>query len=227
VSSDVGATTAKRGRPPRYLLSSIAVCGVCGASTRIGSQNDGTRPARSKEPVQRYRVYECAGSPGSTGFHVSIRQEHLDEIVTDAVLARVSDMDFEIPRALSEDTDDTERRALRLQIKADYIWLNRVREEAEKRVQPELFERQEQIVFPKIEAAYDRLDVLENLDPLVRRFRRAESALTIWEGMTLVQQRHVVSTLVIPRIDPISESARGQRGPNPGRVKLIWRTHSE
>lgn len=227
MSNDVGAATVKRGRPPRYLLSSIAVCGVCGARTRVGSQNASSQSAQGKELPHRYRVYECAGSPGATGFHVSIRQEYLDEIVTDAVLARVADMDFQTPRALAEDEDGTERRALRLEIKADYIWLEKVREAAELRPRSELLENQEKIVFPKIEAALDRIDVLENLDPLVRRLRRAQSALNIWASMPVAQQRHVVSTLVIPRIDPVGADVRGQRGPNADRVKLIWRTHAE
>ncbi|RYF48020.1 MAG: hypothetical protein EOO27_36265, partial [Comamonadaceae bacterium] len=92
--SSANAEVKRRGRPARHLLSGIAVCTVCGSSLRVGSQN--TR-GRAEEP-SRYRVYECAGSTGNTGFHVSIRQEHLDQIVTDAIIGRVLEPDFRAPR---------------------------------------------------------------------------------------------------------------------------------
>lgn len=212
----------KRGRPPRYLLSSIAVCGVCGASTRIGTQN-----SRAHASGSHYRVYECAGRPGNTGFHVSIRQEHLEEMVIDAVIARVVGKDFVSPRKRPDDQQGTERRALRLELKGHRVWLDAVRAEAEKREQPELLRRQEELVFPMIEAATAKLEELEELDPLVRFLRRAHSARDRWEELALPQQRHIVSTLLIPKIYPITADERGLRGPNHDRVELIWRTHSQ
>ncbi|MGO4860094.1 hypothetical protein [Arthrobacter sp. 2MCAF14] len=59
-----------RGRPPQYLLSALAVCGVCGAGVRIGTQNPGKRkPGNGSKTssAPRYRVYECPGSPGGGG----------------------------------------------------------------------------------------------------------------------------------------------------------------
>ncbi|MEL0525934.1 zinc ribbon domain-containing protein, partial [Neisseria gonorrhoeae] len=157
------STTRRRGRPPRYLLSAIAVCGVCGAATRVGAQNTGG----GKHQPSHYRVYECAGAPGRTGFHVSMRQEHLDEIVTDAVLARILGPDFRVPRAREEDEDGSERRALRLEIKGHRAWLEAVRKEARRRGRPRVLAAQERIVRLKIEAAQARIDELERLNPLV------------------------------------------------------------
>lgn len=227
MSNDSFPVVKKRGRPPRYLLSSIAVCGVCGASTRIGTQNARSRATGSDSQPDHYRVYECAGIPGRTGFHVSIRQEHLDEIVTDAVIARVVGKDFMTPRTRPDDEDGTERRALRLEIKGHRVWLDAVRAESAKRKQPEMLQAQEAIVLPKIEAATARLEELEQLDPIVRGLKRTQSARDTWDRMPLAQQRHIVSTLLVPRINPIAPDEQGRRGRNHDRVDLIWQTHSE
>lgn len=227
MSNDSFPVVRTRGRPPRYLLSSIAVCGVCGAPTRIGTQNARSRPTSRDTQPTLYRVYECAGVPGRTGFHVSIRQEHLDEIVTDAVIARVVGKDFMTPRTRPEDEDGTERRALRLEIKSHRVWLDAVRSESAKRQHPEMIRAQEAIVLPKIEAATKRLEELEQLDPIVRGLKSTQSARGTWDRMPLAQQRHIVSTLMVPRINPVAPGEQGRRGPNYDRIDLIWRTHSE
>lgn len=213
------STTRRRGRPPRYLLSAIAVCGVCGAATRVGAQNTGG----GKHQPSHYRVYECAGAPGRTGFHVSMRQEHLDEIVTDAVLARILGPDFRVPRAREEDEDGSEQRALRLEIKGHRAWLEAVRKEARRRGRPRVLAAQERIVRLKIEAAQARIDELERLNPLVDELRRSQRVRDTWSGMSLIQQRHVIESLMVPRIHPVEPAERGQRGPNARRVDLVWR----
>lgn len=218
------AAAKRRGRPHRHLLSGIAVCGVCDAPTRVGTQNTSTRrPSGAAQPPARYHVYECAGTPGSTGFHVSMHQEHLDQIITDAVLARVCEPDFHPPTALGEDEDGQERRALRLEIKSDRVWLNYVEKEAMRRKMPDLIIGQDRIVLPRIRAAQDRLEELEELDPLALGLMRARSARNTWERMPLAQRRHVVHALMIRRILPVPADERGQRGLNIRRVDLGWR----
>lgn len=207
-----------RGRPAAHLLSGIAVCGVCGSAVRVGSQN-----TRSDEQRHRYRVYECAGSPGSTGFHVSMRQEHLDQIVADAVVERVLRSDFRAPRAHEEDSDGTERRALRLEIKSLRIWLDEVGKEARRRGTEDVLTGAERVVLPKIEAATDRVEELERLDPMIVDLQDARSVRRAWDALPLAQQRHVVRALMVPRINPVLEEERGRRGLNARRVDLGWR----
>lgn len=214
----------RRGRPARHLLGGIAVCGVCGAATRVGTQNTGARqsPGDQAQP-SRYRVYECAGSTGSRGFHVSMRQEHLDQIVTDAVLARISRPDFQTPRTTHEDQDGSERRALRLKIKGHRVWLDTVRKEADRRDAPLMLAHQERVVFPKIRAALARIEALDELDPLTTQLRDSSSVWNAWNRMRLPEQRHIVRLLVTPRINPVLPEDRGRQGLNTHRVDLDWR----
>lgn len=227
--SDVGAPSARRsrGRPPTHLLSTIAVCGVCGAGLRAGTQNAGTRGTGSaKEARPRYRVYHCAG-PSATAsgrVHVSMSQEHLDQIVTEAVLARISQVDFETPRTLrDEDPNGTERERLELDIKADEIWLDAVRREAEMKRRPSILAGQERIIRPRIESARKSLDELAQIDPIVRDLTISDPVQAHSDDMTLAERRHVIQTLVIPHINPTSVEERGQRGFNERRVELSWR----
>jgi hypothetical protein len=214
----------RRGRPARHLLGGIAVCGVCGAATRVGTQNVGARQ-RSDDPTQpsRYRVYECAGSAGSRGFHVSMRQEHLDQLVTDAVLARISEPGFRTPRTSHEDEDGSERRALRLEIKGHRVWLDSVRKEADRRAAPLMLAHQERVVFPKIRAALSRIEALDELDPLAGQLRDSSSIRNAWNRMPLPEQRHIIQVLVTPRINPVLPEDRGRQGLNTRRVDLDWR----
>jgi hypothetical protein len=152
-----------------------------------------------------------------------MRQDHLDQIVTDVVLARIATAEFQAPRATQEDPDGTERRALRLEIKGHRIWLDSVRKEAERRQMPEMLARQEHIVFRKIYAARWRIHELEELDPLTVELTEAASVHSAWNRMSVLERRHVVETLVIPRINPVTPDERGKQGPNVNRVELVWK----
>lgn len=209
--------STSRGRPAQYLLSGIATCGVCGAAVRIGSQNTGL----GKGQPARYRVYECAGLPGAGGFHVSIQQEHLDQIVTEAVMDRVLQADFHPPRDLEDDADGTERRALRLQIKAQRLWLDHGRKEAHRRGMDHIMPPVERIVRSKIEAAQLRIDELERLNPLVLDLQGARSVRLTWQRLPRADQRRVIGALMAPRINPVPIEQRG-RGLNSERIDLGW-----
>lgn len=84
--------------PAKHLLGGIAECAVCGSGTGIGNQNKG-QPKIDKEtgeklPQEHYNTYLCHGAPGKTGFHVAMKEEHLDLLVTEVVLARIQRPDF-------------------------------------------------------------------------------------------------------------------------------------
>ncbi len=154
-----------------------------------------------------------------------MRQDYLDQIVADAVLARIPGSVLRAPRALWEDEDGSERRALRLEIKSHHVWLNAVCKGAEQRGQLTLLAVQERIVVPKIEAAQARIDVLEAQRHRVNELmlQRSRSLHDTWKSLVMAQRRQIIQSLVVPRINPIPIAERGQRGLNPRRVDLVWR----
>lgn len=220
------SATRKGGRPAKYLLSRIAVCAACDAPLRVGTQNAG-KPHAHDQPSEpsRYRVYECPGLPGQRGFHVSMRQEHLDQLVTEAVLERVAQQGFQIPSRLDDEEARAEHQALRAEISGHWAWLTSVREESARRGwQSDLLTPQQDIVLPKIRAAERRMIELERRDPLVTElYRSFPVAGGVWKRMPIAQQRQVVQALVVPRIHPVDPSDRGLQGVNERRVELVWR----
>lgn len=212
-----------RGRPARYLLSGIATCAVCDAPMRVGSQNHTAQPVGSTTKPRRYKVYECAGAPGKGGFHVSVRQVFLDELVTQAVLARVSAAGFDVPRASREDPSGEERQALRLEIKGHRAWLETVEAAAVKQNLRPMYETQRSTVSPMIDAATKRLAHLEARDAAVGELLTANHVHETWRLLAVEQRRHIVQALVLPRIAPVAPEQRGQRSLDDRRVELIWR----
>jgi len=219
VSDAIGG--ARRGRPPRYLLSGIAVCGVCRAPLRVGSQNAGSSDKRG----ERYRVYECGGRPGHTGFHVVIHQEHLDEIVVNAVLARVGAPDFETPRILPDDADGSERQALRLEMKSRRIWLTSVWKEARRLDREDMANDMQGLVLEQNQQAQRRIDELERTDPTIDSIRGSSSRRAVWDALPIAQKRQVVQTLMAPTVNAVPDDQRGLRGLDSSvqRVDLRWR----
>lgn len=214
----------KRGRPARHLLSGIAVCGVCDAPVRVGAQNAGrARGLVVPTPPPRYRVYECAGWPGQPGFHVSMHQERLDRIVTDAVLERIATPYFEVPRILKGESAREEREALLHEIDSLRGWLGEVRVESKRRRNESMLLEQEAIVLPRIQAANQRILELEKRDPLIFRLNYYfPVAPLVWDAMPIAQRRHVVQKMVTPRIHPVVRANRSSRALNGDRVELVW-----
>lgn len=215
---------SRRGRPPKYLLSGIAVCGVCRAPLRVGGQNAGS----SDDRATRYRVYECGGRPGRTGFHVVIHQEHLDQIVVAAVLARVGDPSFQTPRALPDDADGAERQALRLEIKSRRIWLTSVWKEARRRAREDVADDLQGLVLQQNQEAQRRIDELERANPEIGSLRDSPSRQATWDALPIGQKRDIVQTLMIPTVNPVPGDQRGARGLDSTvrRVELQWRVTS-
>ncbi|ANQ74406.1 hypothetical protein AOT96_29005 [Rhodococcus sp. 008] len=77
------------------------------------------------------------------------------------------------------------------------------------------------VVFPKIRAALMRIEELEELDPLACQLRDSSSVQRAWNRMSLVERRHIIRLLVLPRINPVPPEERGQPGINARRVDLV------
>lgn len=163
------------------------------------------------------------GIPGSSGFHVSIRQDSLDEFVTNAVLNHATENDFVAPHTHNQGDSGDECRALRATIKSERAWLKTVHKDAARWNRPDIPGKMEKRVLPKIEAALKRIEELEERDSVILELNRSHSPGDYWRGLELFEQRRIVRKLVIPRIRPVDASQRGRRGLNTDRIELTWR----
>lgn len=216
--------------PVAHLLGGIAVCGICGVGTRITKQNSGRKRYDDQGnalPRARYNIYICSGAPGKTGFHVAMKEEHLDKVVVDVVLARLERPDFLAMLGQTDDSVDAEREALIKEIADHQAWLNEVQFEAERRRDLRWLDRQEEIVLPKMKAAQDRLDALVGVDPVIVELVRSGRIREIWSeheaAGDFAWRRKVLRALVVPQINRVKPDELGSRGINRDRVDFLWR----
>lgn len=224
--------------PARHLLSGIAVCGVCGAPMRTGKQNSGSkrRDPKTKErllkpvdedgnelPYPSYSTYLCMGVPGKTGFHVAMRETHLDTVVTELVFARVEMPDFLSMIGTRGKDTDAERQGILAEIAGYQEYLDGVREDAAQRLRFDLVMDQETRIEPKIKAAQKKLEKLSEMDPFVLRLVRDGAFRDSWEGLELSDKRRVIRALVTPRVNPVGVEGKGRKGVNYDRVNPVWR----
>lgn len=223
--------------PARHLLTGIATCGVCGAPMRIGKQKAGRRKDKTtgaalSRPVDEhgvelsypsYNTYICVGVPGKTGFHVAMRDSHLDKVVTELLLARLEGPEFLTALGERGKGTDDERRALLAEIASYREYLEKVRDEAARSLRFDLVMDQEARIEPKIMAAQKRLEKLSEMDPFVLRIVSGGSIRQIWEGLSLPDKRRTIRAVMTPKVNRVAPDSRGQRGINYERVDVVWR----
>ncbi|MHA3724151.1 recombinase family protein [Leucobacter sp. HY1910] len=227
--------------PGRHLLAGIAVCGVCGAGTRVGKQNSGRRKDKDGNPVPKpqdehgnelpypsYSTYLCAGAPGRTGFHVAQKEEHLDLIVTEFVLARLERKDFLATLGKKDEGVDDARQALLQEIEQHQNYLEEVRAKAAERGRIDLLFDQEERIQPLISAAQKKLEALADTDPAVIELTNNPDAVRArWEELDFNDKRRIIRAVVTPvihRVKNKSGKGSGQRhGPDWNRVEMVWR----
>lgn len=206
-----------------HLLSGIAVCGACGGPTISGKNYKGRPKDKDGNRLHRevYRVYVC--KPGRTGGgHVAMREDYLDEMVSEIIIARLSRPDF-LDQAGEVDDDAAERRReLSEQIDADRRYLDEVKTQAAEARDLSIFLDQRNLVQPKIDAAQREIEKLSGIDPSVRALASSEDVRASWEGMSLVDQKQLVRTLMTVVIKPVPVGKRGRPGPDPDRVEIVW-----
>lgn len=173
-------------------------------------------------PKKHYDTYACAAGidRAGGGFHVSMSVVHLDDYVSRAVVARLSQPDVLEALSGTEGVQSDERAALRAEIAGYRAHLEQARAYAAEHLRMDLLIDQEARLKPRIEAAERRLRELAGVDPEVRRLAEAADVQTAWDALDLERQRHVVRTLmavsVMPRTRP------GRRGLDPSRVGVTW-----
>lgn len=185
----------------KHLLSGIAVCGVCSARMVV-QKNRG------------FRAYLCPD-----GFHVSRRQEHVDQLVNKVIVARLSrpdalellggtQVDVRVSAALGE---AAEKRA-RLESFYDAA--------AAGELTPVALARIEARLIPEIEAA-ERYAREATVAPVLREMASLGDIGERWHQLPITVRREIIRLLMTVRILP---TVRGARTFDPAAVKIEWRS---
>jgi len=192
-----------RTSAPKYLLTGVARCGICGATVTAGTNGDGRR-----------RVYRCS----TPHVHVTRKAAWLDDYVTALVLERLSRPDA---RDLLTDTTRPDVDALRADARAVRARLDAVAVEyadgtitgaqlrtATARLRSRLLDTESQL------ADAGRVDVL---GPLLTGTDPAAA----WDALDTDRRRAVVALLMDVTI---LRTRRGARSFDPAGVRIDWRT---
>lgn len=217
----------QRARPTdfgvRHLLSGIARCAVCGAPLFVGRQYSGRRLDASGQRQQRstYLTYTCRGAPGRTGFHVSIKQDHLDLAVTEAALARMERPDFLALIGQRDQGVDEGRARLLDEIARHRSYLEETRARAAAEQRLDLLFDQEARLSPVIHALEAQLRSLAEVDPIVVQLAQSTGIRDRWGLLPVAEQRKIVRALVVPTIHRARRP--GTKGIDLNRIELIWK----
>src|SRR6218665_55066 len=225
--------------PVTHLLSGIAFCAVCRSPLRVGKQNAGSRPTRSSEgetdndpPARRprYYAYVCRGAAGRPdpdgkyGFHVAMKEEHLDKIVKELLFARISRRDFLVSLGAKDEKTDIRRKALLVEVKQLQEYLDEVREQAARSLRIDLLIDQEARIMPRIEIAQAELERLAEIDPIVLRLTKNLDRIDeAWRELEIIEKGRVISTIMMPTVSRVDPTLRGVRGKNYERVHPGWK----
>lgn len=189
----------------KHLMSGLAVCGVCGSKLRR-MQNRG------------YPSYMCPAPLAGGGFCVSRRQEPVDLLVGDAIVAYCSRSDVRA-RLLEETQEDdvleaaTELADLRARLDSF------VASAAGGGISAEALAAIEMRLRPQIADAEMRAAPRSLPGPVVDLL--VPDPGKVWEAYDVAQRRQVVRFMMRVIVHK-SASGRGARGFDPARVQVVW-----
>lgn len=233
--------------PARHLLTGIARCAECGSGLRVGKQNRGRRKDKNGNPLPKpldedgnelpyphYHTYVCQGSvdgsqhvPGKTGFHVAMKEEYLDAIVTEIVLARLERPDFLAEVGDRGADTDARRKELAAQITKLQDYLDQVREQAAEKLDMTVLLDQEKRIRPRIAEAQKELEALSEIDPEVIELATSGTVRETWDKWStpgdrqgFASRRRIIKALGAPVLS--RSTKRGQRGLDWSRVDFAW-----
>ena len=150
-----------------------------------------------------------------------MKETHLDTLVTEAVIARLSRPDFLALTSTDDDLVDTERQRLIDEISRMQAYLDQVRAQAAETLDISVLLDQEARVTPRIETLTRELEDLSGADPAVVALAGAEDIRAAWEGLNLDRRRHIVRALMVPVVS--RAAVHGRKGIDPDRVEIRWR----
>ena len=205
-----------RRPPPTYgiaLLSTVATCGVCGATVHSGG--GGRRGRDGQAASVRYRVYRCSENSGK---HIARRADHIDNLVTTLVLGWAQRPDaaelikqreeVDVPALVAErETVRRRRRQLAVEFAEDDTMPADALRAATERLSKRLTD---------LDAALVEAGKVSALVPLVT----ADDVEEAWEAMDVDRQRAVIGELMTVRLMSVG---RGSRTFRPESVEIDWK----
>lgn len=185
----------------RYLLSGLAVCGVCGAPVHAGGN--------ARRGVRGYR---CSAAGG----HFARRAEPVEDYLSRVVVARLSQPDA---RNLLSDSKNPDVKQLRIKLVGLRERLEGVAIEyadgaitaAQLRAATERLTKHVKEAEAELADA-GRVDVLGELID-------ASDVHEVWERLSLSKRRAVIATLMKVSLQPVG---RGTRNFDPATVGIEW-----
>lgn len=183
------------GHEPRWLLSGLALCGVCGGKTRVAHPRG-------------YASYIC-----KVGFHTSRSAKGMDDLVTDAVVARLASPDLLEELMGSQNTGEdvmAEARALRDRLDAF------VDAAASGELTPAALARIEAKLLPQITAA-ERQARASAMSPLLAQYAGLDPELSFVDA-DIKSKRAVIALLMKIEMMPASPS----RFFHPNTVRITY-----
>lgn len=201
---DVLTDPSRRRAPtrPRFLLSGLGVCGICGATVHGGAAR------------RHYRTYRCSGSLG----HISRQAEPVEEYVSEIVVERLQSPDAVelLWDREKPDVDALRQQAIVLRARLDALAIDFAEGDltaSQLRVATERLRLN--LEATEAEMAHDlREDIL---GPLVR----AEDVQAVWERLSDSKKRAVIGTLMEVRLHTVG---RGTRSFRPQTVEIVWKS---
>lgn len=223
-------STSPRDHTAKYLLTGIALCGVCGTPLKCHQRNYYPRrpgPDGVVPPPRKVRYYICPGIPGrkragaTTGWHAGITMASLDEYVTNLVLDHLGPHGVDGHTDLQLPNDEALRADLLSEIAGHEAYLESARAQAAASRRFELALDQERRIRPMINAARRKLAALDRVDPLAQCLAGAADVRASWDALDLEDQRRVVRATVTLIVN------RAGKRPNPlsrpaDRVEAVW-----
>jgi DNA invertase Pin-like site-specific DNA recombinase len=199
------------GFATRWLLSSLARCGVCGDTVSSAGVAGATRSDGSRRTVYRCRTRK----------HVARQAEPVDNLVSQIVVERLSRPDA---AALLVDDDAPDAEALRIEAQALRIKLDTLAIEfasdsltaSQLRVATEHV-RARLLTVESAQAHTDKVPVLGDVVG-------AEDVQEVWDGLSFDRKRAVIDALMSVTIEP--EPLQGARHFRPDLVRIEWKSSS-
>ena len=214
------ARRTSTGNRASYLVSGIALCGVCDGPISSAGLKNGSSPNSAPR-----RVYRCRPRPGKPGVCLTRKQQWVDDYVTERILSRLilDDVaDLLLDKEPRPDLEALEREQKDIQEQLDDAAISFARKKINRR-QMEIITRELQPRLDEIDRLTIRPGRSQPLVKLVQASVAAEeseryAAVTaVWDGLTLDHQRVVVTELVTVVLHP---GGTGHRTFDPTLVEI-------